>query len=303
MKFGDNLKKLRKDKKLSQEELASSVNVSRQSVSKWETGESYPEMNNILELCKVLNCNINDLVNDNIIDLDSLDKEIVKLKKDDQKKIKGLSKTIAIIARIGRIVTMVAIPAILIIIILIPNLINNVTIEDNKLIFTGGDKPITLIEEKTNKEDNVKVKYKNTLIAEESDINTIDKIKEVFDNNSKQSIIWYAESSFIILIINLLLLAIFLNKLEKLFTNIHSGNTPFTLENIKSIKKMAYIMIAIILIPSLGGSIFEGILKMDLDIDLDIFDLIQVLFLFSLSYIFQYGYEIQSDSKGKMYDE
>ena len=303
MKFGDKLIQLRKKNGLSQEELASSVNVSRQSVSKWETGESYPEMNNILELCKVLNCNINDLVNDNIIDLDSLDKEIVKLKKDDQKKIKGLSKTIAIIARIGRIVTMVAIPAILIIIILIPNLINNVTIEDNKLIFTGGDKPITLIEEKTNKEDNVKVKYKNTLIAEESDINTIDKIKEVFDNNSKQSIIWYAESSFIILIINLLLLAIFLNKLEKLFTNIHSGNTPFTLENIKSIKKMAYIMIAIILIPSLGGSIFEGILKMDLDIDLDIFDLIQVLFLFSLSYIFQYGYEIQSDSKGKMYDE
>lgn len=38
MKFGDNLKKLRKTKKLSQEDLAEKLNVSRQSVSKWETG-------------------------------------------------------------------------------------------------------------------------------------------------------------------------------------------------------------------------------------------------------------------------
>ena len=38
MKFGENLKKLRKSKKLSQETLAEKMNVSRQSVSKWETG-------------------------------------------------------------------------------------------------------------------------------------------------------------------------------------------------------------------------------------------------------------------------
>ena len=42
MKFGDNLKKIRIYKKLSQEALAEKVNVSRQSVSKWETGDAYP---------------------------------------------------------------------------------------------------------------------------------------------------------------------------------------------------------------------------------------------------------------------
>lgn len=40
MNFGENLKKLRKSKKLSQEELAEKMQVSRQSVSKWETGVS-----------------------------------------------------------------------------------------------------------------------------------------------------------------------------------------------------------------------------------------------------------------------
>ena len=53
MKFGDNLRNLRKSKNISQEALAEKVKVSRQSVSKWETGEAYPEMNNILELCKI----------------------------------------------------------------------------------------------------------------------------------------------------------------------------------------------------------------------------------------------------------
>ena len=38
MKFGDNLRSLRKAKKLSQEDLAEKMQVSRQSVSKWETG-------------------------------------------------------------------------------------------------------------------------------------------------------------------------------------------------------------------------------------------------------------------------
>ena len=40
MSFAENLKQLRKDKKLSQEELAEILDVSRQAVSKWEQGES-----------------------------------------------------------------------------------------------------------------------------------------------------------------------------------------------------------------------------------------------------------------------
>ena len=89
MKFADNLKKLRKRRNISQEQLAEKVGVSRQSVSKWETSEAYPEMNNILELCKIFKCNISDLVNDKMVDIDSLDEEVkmsvVKFKKEKQK--------------------------------------------------------------------------------------------------------------------------------------------------------------------------------------------------------------------------
>lgn len=40
-----------------------------------------------------------------------------------------------------------------------------------------------------------------------------------------------------------------------------------------------------------------------LGIGFEMMDLIYILFLFSMSYIFEYGYMIQLDSKGKMYGE
>ena len=77
MKFGENLKLIRKSKKMSQEQLAEKVNVSRQSVSKWETGDAYPEMSNILELCKIFNIKINDLIHTDMSDISSLDEEVI----------------------------------------------------------------------------------------------------------------------------------------------------------------------------------------------------------------------------------
>lgn len=48
MKFGENLYNLRKAAKMSQEKLAEKMEVTRQSASKWENGESYPEMERLL---------------------------------------------------------------------------------------------------------------------------------------------------------------------------------------------------------------------------------------------------------------
>ena len=89
MKFGENLKWLRKQKKISQEQLAERVGVSRQSVSKWECAEAYPEMENILALCKIFGCKLNDLVHEEMLDIDELDDEVkmnvVKFKKKTRK--------------------------------------------------------------------------------------------------------------------------------------------------------------------------------------------------------------------------
>ena len=66
MKFCDKLVMRRKANNLSQEQLADRVGVSRQAISKWESGSSIPDMAKILELCKILNCNLEDLIDDGV---------------------------------------------------------------------------------------------------------------------------------------------------------------------------------------------------------------------------------------------
>lgn len=61
--FQDNLISLRKINKLSQEELADRIGVSRQTLSKYETGESLPDIEKCKELADVFGVTLDDLVN------------------------------------------------------------------------------------------------------------------------------------------------------------------------------------------------------------------------------------------------
>ena len=49
--LGEKLFKLRRDKKLSQEEVAEKLNVTRQTISKWETNQSMPDFDKVVPLC------------------------------------------------------------------------------------------------------------------------------------------------------------------------------------------------------------------------------------------------------------
>ena len=219
MKFGDNLKTIRKIKRMSQEQLAEKVNVSRQSVSKWETGDAYPEMNNILQLCKIFNCKINDLVHSNMSDISSLDSEIimnvVKFNEKKQTQVKTLSNAIRIIGKIGGIVLKIAIPFILIAMLIIPYIINNVEVEEQKITF---------------KTDNIKVIDDNKLemfnvmqLELNKDIADTELI-DIFNNNSKVEIIGYLEITLVFILINVIIVIIMLNYVEKLFGNIKDEN-------------------------------------------------------------------------------
>lgn len=61
--FQDNLIQLRKINRMSQEELAEKMEVSRQTLSKWETGESLPDIQKCVLLADVFGVTLDDLVN------------------------------------------------------------------------------------------------------------------------------------------------------------------------------------------------------------------------------------------------
>ena len=68
MSISENLQILRKSKNMSQEELAEKLNVSRQAVSKWESGSGYPETEKIISICEIFDCSMDELVKGKIAD-------------------------------------------------------------------------------------------------------------------------------------------------------------------------------------------------------------------------------------------
>lgn len=68
MIFQNKIYELRKEKNMSQENLANKLSVSRQAVAKWENGESFPDINNLIMISNLFNISIDRLVkNDNCI--------------------------------------------------------------------------------------------------------------------------------------------------------------------------------------------------------------------------------------------
>ena len=299
MKFGDNLKAIRKHHKMSQEQLAEKVNVSRQSVSKWENGEAYPEMNNILQLCKIFNCKINDLVHTEMSDFSSLDEEIVmkvvKFNEEKQKQVKSLSNVIGLIGKIGGIVLKVAIAFIILAMVLVPYVVNNVEVTSNEITFKTDN--IKII-------DQDKLEIHDIIIADiDADISQSEFI-EIFNTHSNAEIIGYAEAALVFLLISIVLVIFVLGYVEKLFNNIKNNSTPFTLDNVHYIKRISYLMIALIILTPLSGVFINLIFGMtEVESPFELMGILEILIIFSMSYIFEYGYEIQKDSKGTIYGE
>lgn len=64
MEFADKLQTYRKQRGMSQENLAEVIGVSRQAVSKWESGQSYPEMDKVIALSELFQVSVDHLVKD-----------------------------------------------------------------------------------------------------------------------------------------------------------------------------------------------------------------------------------------------
>lgn len=81
MKFNEKLKQLRISKNMTQDDLAEKLHITRQSISKWEQGQSEPNLETIKEICLIFNVSISELVDD--------DKAIVTTKEERQLKLEN----------------------------------------------------------------------------------------------------------------------------------------------------------------------------------------------------------------------
>ena len=65
MEFREKLQLLRTDMKLSQEEFANKLDITRQSITKWENGQSFPDIQNLIQLSEIFRVSIDRLVKEN----------------------------------------------------------------------------------------------------------------------------------------------------------------------------------------------------------------------------------------------
>ena len=299
MKFGENLKQIRKSKNISQEDLAERLGVSRQSISKWETGENYPSMFNIMCLCDIFKCKINNLVHESMPEFNSLDEEIkmsvVKFKENEQKKMKGFTKVLYVVSKIARAFAVIGV------------------VFSLGLVVAGG---IVMPNTKVDTTKNTITVFKNTvdykitdtkLIIDGDDeteltkteLKTVRKCFEMSKAKQTSLVMMLTISLFGVCFITFKLF----NNLTKLFKNIHDNNTPFSMENVNYIKKLALYSFLFVLVPDVCGTIAEIVFKLNLGVELNLFAYLFSMMLLVLAYIFKYGYEIQLDSKGVMYNE
>lgn len=108
IKIGRFISERRKNKGLTQMQLAEKLSITDRAVSKWETGKSLPDSSIMLELCDILNITVNDLLSGEVISVNNIDKEmennLIEIIKEKEKVDKNLLKLEAVIGILSTII-------------------------------------------------------------------------------------------------------------------------------------------------------------------------------------------------------
>lgn len=66
MNIAEKIKKIRESEKLTQEQFAEKINVSRNAVAKWETNRGYPDIQNLITISEIFNVSLDELVKEDV---------------------------------------------------------------------------------------------------------------------------------------------------------------------------------------------------------------------------------------------
>lgn len=81
MTLGNNIQRMRKEANLSQEDLAEKFNVSRQTISNWENGKSYPDLETVVNISDSFNISLDILLKEDLEMVKTIDKEVRSTRK------------------------------------------------------------------------------------------------------------------------------------------------------------------------------------------------------------------------------
>lgn len=177
MKFNEKLIELRKKEGLSQEELGYKLNVTRQTVSKWELGQTTPEMDKLSEIANIFGVSVDNLLNEQ----ESINTEEIKIEDKKIEKSNNTGKKAALI--ILGIIAVLAIILIMFFVMVFKNFSNF-----RNRFFDLAEKIVTKdIQLMDNITDNINEQGTNILKEEKNHIN-INDIKNQIEENYNTNI-------------------------------------------------------------------------------------------------------------------
>ena len=107
IKIGRFIQEKRKEKSITQSELAEKLSITDRAISKWENGICMPDVGTMQELCKILNITINDLFSGEVVDMKNNEKmleqnllEMTRLKEERDKQLLTLEIFIGIVSTV-----------------------------------------------------------------------------------------------------------------------------------------------------------------------------------------------------------
>ena len=107
IKIGKFIQEKRKEKNITQQELAEILNITDRAISKWENGKCMPDVGIMQELCEILNITINDLFSGEVVNMKDTEKkleenllEMTKLKEEKDRQLLSLEIFIGVISSV-----------------------------------------------------------------------------------------------------------------------------------------------------------------------------------------------------------
>lgn len=226
--------------------------------------------------------------------------EEIKLSVEKQGRLKTISKIISICSIIARVFCIIGVIGIVLSMVLVPVVTCNIKINlsNNTIKFFGENVTFERADDRitfTGKDDSTTIDDKDAVYA-------LNKIFDYLDKIDLPFITFLVEVVCIFAIAIIVLTFMILGKVTKLFNNIHDKDTPFTIENVGYIRNIAILLIIMACVKIVCGGFVSLLVANSSIISFELMDVILILTLFVVSYIFEYGCSLQAKSECKIYD-
>ena len=307
MEFKSSLKKYRTDNKLTQDDLGKKLGLSGKVISKWESGYSMPDIDNIKKLCEIFDCEYADLIgpekrnkrkkkDENKEDVSKVDENVgtgLNIHNPSLRSLKKISKVLFVLTKIYRILLFISIAIVAIGMAFVPALVSSVRINTNSISFQDfkGDEISITGEDILLKGDYI-LKYKDKVIDNTINFDVIKEVADIFDKVSREEITVQIEIFLVLIILSLLVSNLAFYNLEKLFKNIRDNDLVFTIDNVGRLSMATCLLVGVFFCDIGISFLFDSFTSFDLYSNMRIFRFERLFFMFLMVYVFKYGYEL-----------